>query len=552
MNRIIFRLITLSLVGLLGGCATKLSHSCETIYEHVIAVNSLGRAQDPRSPNGREYSVPEFQTQIRCILRAIDRFQKDPRHKDGQILIFVHGGLNPLTNSLAAADSEMDCVMDAGYYPIYLDWDSDFFSTYCEHIVSITQGDTDSGLIRDLLIPGYVLADLGRAACRIPIVWCNQFASDIQSIGSDLAAIPKRRELSSTTRSEETAKDQRWVTRNSRGDALLRAYLRLRSLQDHDGSGPDRKEIRIYIGPDYDVDPLHLAESGAWYVATLWAKLVTEPLVDWLGTPSWQVMSRRTLLAFDGDLGGSPLGTGATTQLSSLGRRGLDAKDYSTAGAMEIFREELEQAMGDKKGAASQPAEQKYHITLIGHSMGTMVLNEWLRRDILEGKGNLYSNIVYMAAACSVRDFSRAVLPFLVQHPETQFYDLMLNPLADLREETLADFVPRGSLLVWLDDFLTDPQTPLDRTLGRWDNMVNATAIIPDSVKKQIWLKAFAIAPSGALPPMPSNCNLGPQEHGDFRNNPYWTEQFWQDQKPRVCNPCPKKDGPPPTAQCCQ
>lgn len=65
--------------------------------------------------------------------------------------------------------------------------------------------------------------------------------------------------------------------------------------------------------------------------------------------------------------------------------------------------------------------------------MGTMVLNEWLRRDLLESKGQVYDNIIYMAAACSVRNFSRAVLPYLLQYPQTQFYDLMLHPLADLR-----------------------------------------------------------------------------------------------------------------------
>lgn len=92
-------------------------------------------------------------------------------------------------------------------------------------------------------------------------------------------------------------------------------------------------------------------------------------------------------------------------------------------------------------------------------------------------------------------------------------------------------------MLVWLDDFLTDPQTPLDRTLGRWDNMVAATEVIPKSVRKQVNLKAFALAPYNVQPPPPGQLNLGPQEHGQFRGNPYWRSDFWTDQQPVVAPP---------------
>jgi len=132
-----------------------------------------------------------------------------------------------------------------------------------------------------------------------------------------------------------------------------------------------------------------------------------------------------------------------------------------------------------------------------------------------------------------VRDFGRAVVPYLLQHRQTQFYNLMLHPLADLRERRRGyDLPPRGSLLVWLDSFLTDPQTPLDRTLGRWDNIIPATEMIPPNVRGQVTLKAFALAPYNDPIPPKGESDYGPQEHGQFRGRPYWCKTFWASEDP--------------------
>jgi hypothetical protein len=537
--------VFIAMAGLLGGCASGpgLIHSAETIRQHVIAVDGDGRPHDPATPNGRVYSLKEYRKQIACIFRTIDTF--NGKKPDRKVLIFVHGGLNSPADSPASADSEMDCVMAAEYYPVYLDWNSDLLSTYGDHIALITQGETDNTVARALLTPGYVLADLGRAATRIPIVWINQFASDIQGAGSDAAALNKSGEIAST-RPDEFPESQRWAA-GKHGRAVAKVYEQLQAAQAKDIDKGTRKGMRVYIGPDYDVNPWHMAHLAAFYILTLPTKLITEPIIDWLGTPAWQVMARRTLIAFDGDLGGNPANPELDAEsVSQREIRYAKARDFSTIGAMEVFREELQRVE-----SISRPGEPACEITLVGHSMGTMVLNEWLRRDILDRKHGLYQQIVYMAAACSVRDFSRAVVPYLLENPQTQFYNLMLHPLADLRERGRGyDLPPRGSLLVWLDDFLTEPQTPLDRTLGRWDNIVSATEVIPKPIRKQVTLKAFALAPYNTQPPPPGQLDLGPQEHGQFRGQPYWRSDFWTDQNPVVTNPpCPAvRDGP--TTRC--
>jgi hypothetical protein len=539
---------------ILGGCgaSTPLAHSPADIRDHVIAVDGQGIPHDPASPDGAVLEMPQFRTQLAHLFGAMRHYHL--AHPDRKILIFVHGGLNAPASSLTAADGEIDRVMAAGYYPIYLNWNSDLLNSYGEHLGSITQGQADDSALRKVLSPVYLLADLGRAVTRAPLVWVNQIESDVAAARGFNAEPPKDRtdRRLATSQPSGTA-EERWA-KARHGAAVADAFKNLKSLQQHDEEGRrpgvHRQEIRVIIGPDLDVDRGHLVGMEIAYAFTAPTKFGLSWLIDGLGTPAWQNMSRRTLMAFDGQLGANP---DSESVQSEKGRsregRANRAQDFSTTGAIEVFREELLRVVADRgpdTRTTTRPSGD-YQLTLIGHSMGTIVLNEWLRRDLLEQRRQAYANIVYMAAACSVRDFSRAVVPYLVQHrPEsgssdpsraagTQFYNLMLHPLADLRErDRLFDLPPRGSLLVWLDNFLTDPQTPLDRTLGRWDNIVQATDLIPQAVRGQVTLKAFALAPYDEATPPEGQLDYGPQAHGQFRGKPYWCPEFWKSESPVV------------------
>jgi pimeloyl-ACP methyl ester carboxylesterase len=508
------RLVVISALALLAGCAAPLQNSPDQIRAHVLVVDGKGLPHDPYSPNADPFSMPQYRTRLDDIFTDVATYFKNKPDKK-TILIFIHGGLNSPDDSLSAADLEMQNVIAAGYYPIYIDWNSDIWNTYGEHIVSLTQGRTDNTIIRWLFTPAYVLADIGRAATRMPIVYLNEFASDLQAASADLSALKIKNELASSS-TFDTAPNQRWAT-GAHGQALAQVYQQL-----HKDSQPHH--LRIWVGPDLDVDAGHMTEIGAFYVLTLPTKIITQPIIDWLGFPAWQVMSRRTQLCFDGALGGNA-GELSSFDLQSVGdraTRATTAPSFDTTGAVDVFRQRL-QAEAKTNG---------YDIILVGHSMGTMVLNEWLRRDILESKEQVYSNIVYMAAACSVRDFSRSVVPYLQQHKQTNFYSLMLNPTAELLERRRGyDIPPRGSLLVWLDDFLDEPQAPLDRTFGRWDNIIPAIDVIPKEIRGQIMLKAFALAPDDSTA-------YGPQEHDQFRSQPYWCQSFWSDESAQVSQPC--------------
>ena len=193
--------------------------------------------------------------------------------------------------------------------------------------------------------------------------------------------------------------------------------------------------------------------------------------------------------------------------------------DQGPPGDLQWFLEELQKRMTANEAGAGA----KYEVTLIGHSMGAMVINQLLRHNPdIECK-----NIVFLAAACSIHQFQQCTIPYLEAHRQTQFYNLCLHPTAEVTEADALGVVPRGSLLNWIDEFLNSPQTPLDRTLGNWNNILPAIYVIPREVRPRVCLKAFAMTADGSTLD-PETDAEAPQKHGQFTDLHYWEKSFWE------------------------
>ena len=162
-------------------------------------------------------------------------------------------------------------------------------------------------------------------------------------------------------------------------------------------------------------------------------------------------------------------------------------------------------------------------ITMIGHSMGTIVINELLQLFPTLP----YENLVYMAGAANVRDTVRAVTPILLENQGcTKFYNLMLHPMNDARETTGEGFLLSGSLLVYVDEFLETPKTLPDRTVGQWLNIKQTRHLFPVDARKWMLFHVFnreADIVNGRL-------GWNPMQHGDFNdpNMPFWRQSFWK------------------------
>jgi hypothetical protein len=223
--------------------------------------------------------------------------------------------------------------------------------------------------------------------------------------------------------------------------------------------------------------------------------LVAAPIIDGLGTSAWDNMLRRTQLLIH-------------TQAEYR-----DGHPEESQGDLAMVMRRLE------KELAADP--NGWEVVLIGHSMGTIVIN-----DLLREFPNLNARtIVYMAAACTVNDFEQSVIPFLQQHPDTDFYNLTLHHKAEKRERfdvlfPYFDPAIRGSLLTWIDDFFANPLTPMDKTLGQYVNFLRTEQIIPPSVRGRVHLKEFGVG--GRF------VESDPQKHGAFGDKPFWEEGFYR------------------------
>ena len=193
-------------------------------------------------------------------------------------------------------------------------------------------------------------------------------------------------------------------------------------------------------------------------------------------------------------------------------------------------------------------------FTVVGHSMGTMVINEMLRRqdsvsaDVglkiagkdLPARGAesfpTFDHIVYMAAACTVRDYESSVFPYLRENPGTNMHHLTLHPKAENEEIEAYDFGPRGSLLKWIDEYYTNPATIQDRTAGSFVNLMLSIDGTPPDLDEQVFVRMFpagraAIEAARAdLPPVTYDGHDYvdfPQSHADFTHAAFWRKSFW-------------------------
>jgi pimeloyl-ACP methyl ester carboxylesterase len=267
--------------------------------------------------------------------------------------------------------------------------------------------------------------------------------------------------------------------------------------------------LRLSIGSDRR-SGWNKFRYGLTYAMTLPFKFVTGPFIDAFGKSAWDNMTRRTQTMF---------------------RSPGDFKRPNTTNEIEVAKQRVASPAGGAVARLMQSLDNlmtnsldHYSITLVGHSMGTIVANEIIRTH----PDLPYSNVVYMGAACSISDFAKSVVPYLQSRTNAHFYNLTLHPVAEAREAQwgFLDLTPRGSLLEWIDNFLSAPRTIPERTLGKWNNIISTTALIPREVEDRIRIKAFAVGSKDRLP------KDNPLVHGEFSETEFWNEQFWRRRAP--------------------
>jgi hypothetical protein len=394
-----------------------------------------------------------------------------------RVLIYIHGGLNSPDTTIQRATHLHDRIVDAGYYPIFVNWNSSLLSSYGSHLWSVRQGAERKWAW--VTSPLWFAGDLTRAVFRLPVVWWWRIQDSF-----DLA-------------------DDR-----ERADAVFDAVV----------NGPDPQGLQIRRAPgDGDEDGSFL--WGTWELITLPVRAAATLVVDTGGTGSWNAMQRRVELLFDQD------------EFVHDASRGTIEPGEPTP--LMRFMERLHRLQ-------SEMADQgrTLEVTLIGHSMGSMIANRLLQRGVTFGDSidanradvdqkekarthrnytvPVFHDVVFMAAACSIHQYEASAFPYLEQHQDTNFFHVMLDPDSETRETYLAALSPKGSLLVWIDDFFSNPFTLGDRTAGRYVNLLPALHHTPLALRPRVFVKLFDDGE-------PSY----PQKHGEFGGQDFWSKEFW-------------------------
>lgn len=235
------------------------------------------------------------------------------------------------------------------------------------------------------------------------------------------------------------------------------------------------------------------AGSIATYVLASPVRLLGAPFIQAFGRPAWDNMKRRAELTF-----------------------ALEREVTRSAGAGALFMRDLKDRIQKWKSR-----NWNVEITLVGHSMGALVLNQ-----LLPVFGDIYFHrIVYLAAAARMHDVETAVFPYLRRHQAAQFWSFSLSEADETRE---SGYVERGTLLVWIDSLLERIDRPAHRTWGRHKNLREHFQRSPEFPQGQVFFVKFDGRDEDG--------KKDPKKHGEF-DHPEILERMLEFVEMRLCPP---------------
>jgi len=400
------------------------------------------------------------------------QYLKELVKSDGKLLIYIHGGLNEVNDANKRAKTLGEEMENTGYNPIFINWDSDLFSTYGQHLVSDRQGELWKSGRGGITTSAFIfLEDVGRGLIKTPMVWVYQ-TKDFFRLFS-----PTYPEVNAAKKNNlELLEDK------------VEPFGSVPKVVDSEGNLLDQRRGKNFLvglgGKAEDLGGGVFRLCNGWWTAPLFAAI---------GTGCWYDMNRRANITID-------------KNQFYLENPIIDGFDRRYGPGYHLFEE-------IKKQQEEHPT-RKIVIVLIGHSMGTIIASKVLA---LWPEIN-YERIIFMAAACTIDDFRAAVVPHLKKCKNTKFYNYMLHPKAENIEWHYAGFGGTGSLLNQIDNIYANPNSESCRTLGKWINVMNGRRFFEiEGVKNQIHLVTMPFS------------ERWPREHGEFDN------LYFDTKKPKNC-----------------
>ncbi len=414
---------------LLAGIAILLCFSCsglrvtEAEFAQLYSVGKDGRSSITSivMPGGtKSIKDPDFTTQLMYTKKSLS----DYRESGGKrILLYFHGGMNGVSSGAKNARKllgriEADTNKDEEIFAIAVNWNSGYLDSYGDGMFCTIRG-VRSLRYAPLASPFRILAGAGRAVFRMPYTLGWQGVNNLRQAGG-VKVQPPQESLQTFPSSEGF--DQRMD-------------------ENHPGFGFGRNIVQPFF-------------PGLF-------RVVSTPFLDATGPAAYENMRRTVNQAFVRD----------DSEIASGFDVSEPTPDFSI-GLMDKLAVELHEVVGaynENKAWAG-----KIKITVAAHSMGAHVANELLFRH----PELPVDEIIFLAPACSTREFAYSTIPYiqsrLAEGVVCNFYCLMLHPEREKKERSGGGFAPEGSLLVWIDDYLTAHYSDLDATMGQWNNAMTA------------------------------------------------------------------------------
>lgn len=455
---------------LLMGCAGHGGTDYINSRNHMLYVNGYGDLVDPVTGavigDGSLAATKELEKEY--IDRIFENFSRlklnDSKLK---MTIFIHGGLNDFATAVRRPKLMTEAMLADHQYPIFIAWNSDFWPNYVDHLFRIRKG-LNRPVLGIVSSPVVFVEDVGRSVVRIPASIYKEISEPIM--------------VSKSVNSVDEVDYQRRVDRLKTSGFVV-----------------SNEPPYVGVGSDYFtvINPF---------------KLIMAPFVDGFGTGAWDGMLRRTDLvltknvAFEGEVVTEP-------------QKELKEPSKFADTAVTTFISKIEKFSRDK---GRVPSPDVGSVTLIGHSMGTIIaINILARHPDLK-----VDNLVFMGAAARVKEVENVVAPWLIKNPDAGFWNLSLDPYREVGENFFYDFMPRGSLLNWIDFTFGQVNSFKDRTAGSWWNITRlAEDVFPaepgNNVRGRVHLTRFPIDNEGKWP----------QKHGEFADFKFWRQDYWDASK---------------------
>ncbi len=453
------------------------------LRDHVIVVNNIGMPVPLTHGDGIPWFArhrwlhwvkPEHLHPPEFNRHQLDHIMRRIRAEHNKVAIIIHGGLN---NPHRSVEQSVDVIEAIGkeFYPIIIVWDSWWYALWeAWWLVRSGHYSPWAPLTAPFMICGDFIRGLAFLLMSLPAqirAWYegSPWRGDADDPGLRIAErVRRRRPNVDIPPSSYTALKPLPLSSVVRG-----VLYAMGSPWPPAAPAPGLRNTLAFVA------------RLVLYAIQFVPRVLTSYLVCVASPRTWPCMRRRAQSMFRAPEEFEALVAAPERVPSSL--------HFSAAqGAMAVLADRLKREFGGDDG------EPEVRVTLIAHSMGSVIANEFIR---YAGAGIAYDDIVYLAPACSVRDWADSVMPVLERDGRTNAYVSTLHPKREVNEQWCWGFFPRGSILEWLERFLDPPHSHLDRVLGKFDNVVRSLHVVPAGVRCRVHIKAFPYDGNHPTPP---------------------------------------------------